>query len=81
MLLWGIDCLAVVICSLGLTAWDLWVFTNLLHSEQHSEMSNREEANNTHENLKQEAEVDIKIEPKAKSPKKTSKAKLSQRTI
>jgi hypothetical protein len=63
MVLWGIDCLLVGAVSLGLTSWDLWVFNNLHHGEQHSEMSSRQEANNTHENLKQLADFDIKIEP------------------
>ena len=61
MILWGLDCLFVTICSFALTAWDLWIFTNLLKEEQNSEMSSKEErervgdqANNTHENLKQE---------------------------
>lgn len=42
MLLWGVDCLLVGAVSLGLTSWDLWVFNNLHHAEQHSEMSSRQ---------------------------------------
>lgn len=48
MAMWGIDCLLVSIASLALSAWDLWVFTNLRHHEQHSEMSSQQEVNNTH---------------------------------
>lgn len=36
MMLWGLDCLLVGVASLALTGWDLWVFTNLRPSEQHS---------------------------------------------
>ena len=36
MLLWGLDCLLVTLCSFGLIAWDLWIFTNLLKEEQNS---------------------------------------------
>lgn len=42
MLLWGIDSLLVTAISLGLTAWDVWVFANLTKDEQQSEMSSRE---------------------------------------
>jgi hypothetical protein len=83
MLLWGLDCLLVGVCSTALIGWDLWVFANLHQSEQHSEMSSRQEANNTHENLKQLTDFDIKIEPDKpplSNKKQTSRGKLSQRT-
>ena len=60
MLFWGVDALIVVILSLFLTAWDLWTFTNLRREEQNSEMSSQvADVNHTHENLRQEAEIEV----------------------
>lgn len=49
MVLWGIDALIVVICSILVSSWDLWNFVNLSKEEQQSEMSSRnEDVNHTH---------------------------------
>ncbi len=81
MLFSGIDALIVTIISLLLCSWDLWNAHNLTPQELNSEMSSQnQEVNNTHENLKQIAEIEVQVEMSPKEAKSGTRPKRSNRS-